>query len=117
MIARVERVNNIKRFNWYRDNIIISFMWVSYAKYFLGWVASCGGIILGHMGAVMFLGSNMPEAVSSTSNNDIWDDTNILKYKHNLNRSLKEPSCELDKGFKIDKEEEKSTAVSNLPSD
>ena len=90
MISKGERKKNIKQFNWYRDNVAIPFFLVPYKKHFPRWLASHGGSIPGYMRAVMFSDDDMSKVASTNSNNDIWDNNNVLRCKHNPNRSLKE---------------------------
>ena len=63
----------------------------------------------------MFLDGDMSKVTGTNSNNDTWDDNNILRCKDNPNHSLKEQLYNLSDGFKIDRKEVKSTTASNLP--
>ena len=64
--------NDAEQFNLYRDRIALPFINKSREIYFLDPIRD-------HMRAVMFSYGDMSEVASTHSNNEIWDDNNIVR--------------------------------------
>ena len=65
----------------------------------------------------MFSDGDMLEVKSTHSNDDVWDDNNILRCKQSPKRSLKEQACDLAPTLTVGKCKEKVITIMDLPSD